>query len=212
MMNSLFLLIPHCHSLFFPLSVENFLVPKMTEPLDSPPPVTPDESNPTSSPSPPMEDCSELLELAAQGGIQFVRATEDGRYEVMSNTEARDLMALNSHDVTILEGPEADAISVMQATARTTTDDVIIGDQDNQIMVLDGGVNQKSFDSIEILDTSAMGFFGQSKIDDYIMGHRGGFEGIPLPSEDDCELFSLLGLLFWWIQCEIVARLSAQNL
>lgn len=30
-----------------------------------------------------MEDCNELLELAAQGGIQFVRATEDGRYEVM---------------------------------------------------------------------------------------------------------------------------------
>lgn len=32
-----------------------------------------------------MEDCNELLELAAQGGIQFVRATEDGRYEVTNS-------------------------------------------------------------------------------------------------------------------------------
>lgn len=30
-----------------------------------------------------MDECNELLELAAQGGIQFVRATEDGRYEVI---------------------------------------------------------------------------------------------------------------------------------
>lgn len=31
---------------------------------------------------PSIDDCNELLELAAQGGIQFVRAMEDGRYEV----------------------------------------------------------------------------------------------------------------------------------
>ncbi|XP_051167847.1 uncharacterized protein LOC127285743 isoform X2 [Leptopilina boulardi] len=59
------------------------------------------------------EDCNELLELAAQGGIQFVRATEDGRYEVMSNSEARELMAQNSHDVTILDGEEAEAINIV---------------------------------------------------------------------------------------------------
>lgn len=35
-----------------------------------------------------MEDCNELLELAAQGGIQFVRATEDGRYEVMNHSSS----------------------------------------------------------------------------------------------------------------------------
>lgn len=58
------------------------------------------------------EDCNELLELAAQGGIQFVRATEDGRYEVMTNSEARELMAQNSHDVTILDGEEAEAINI----------------------------------------------------------------------------------------------------
>lgn len=42
----------------------------------------PDRQNgPSSTTS--MDECNELLELAAQGGIQFVRATEDGRYEVM---------------------------------------------------------------------------------------------------------------------------------
>lgn len=33
--------------------------------------------------TPSLDECNELLELAAQGGIQFVRATEDGRYEVI---------------------------------------------------------------------------------------------------------------------------------
>lgn len=40
------------------------------------------QNGPNSAPS--MEECNELLELAAQGGIQFVRATEDGRYEVIA--------------------------------------------------------------------------------------------------------------------------------
>lgn len=39
------------------------------------------QNGPSSTTS--MDECNELLELAAQGGIQFVRATEDGRYEVM---------------------------------------------------------------------------------------------------------------------------------
>lgn len=39
------------------------------------------QNGPNSAPT--MDDYNELLELAAQGGIQFVRATDDGRYEVM---------------------------------------------------------------------------------------------------------------------------------
>ncbi|XP_076168161.1 uncharacterized protein LOC143147112 [Ptiloglossa arizonensis] len=134
-----------------------------------------------------MEDCNELLELAAQGGIQFVRATEDGRYEVMTNSEARDLMAQNSHDVTILDGEEADAINVVNMRGNG---DVIIGDSDNQIMVLDSASAQKSMpmDSIEILEdkdirildskglddrfVDGISFLSQPKIDDLILGSK----------------------------------------
>ncbi|CAL7940690.1 unnamed protein product [Xylocopa violacea] len=134
-----------------------------------------------------MEDCNELLELAAQGGIQFVRATEDGRYEVMTNSEARDLMAQNSHDVTILDGEEADAINVVNMRGNG---EVIIGDSDNQIMVLDSASAQKSMsmDGIEILEdkdirildskslddrfVDGISFLSQSKIDDLILGSK----------------------------------------
>ncbi|XP_003399243.2 uncharacterized protein LOC100645768 [Bombus terrestris] len=134
-----------------------------------------------------MEDCNELLELAAQGGIQFVRATEDGRYEVMTNSEARDLMAQNSHDVTILEGEDADAINVVNMRGNG---EVIIGDSDNQIMVLDSASTQKSMpiDGIEILEdkdirildskslddrfVDGISFLSQSKIDDLILGPK----------------------------------------
>nr|XP_034193225.1 uncharacterized protein LOC117610217 isoform X2 [Osmia lignaria] len=134
-----------------------------------------------------MEDCNELLELAAQGGIQFVRATEDGRYEVMTNSEARDLMAQNSHDVTILDGEEADAINVVNMRGNG---EVIIGDSDNQIMVLDSASTQKSMsmDGIEILEdkdirildskslddrfVDGISFLSQSKIDDLILGPK----------------------------------------
>lgn len=45
-----------------------------------------------------MEDCNELLELAAQGGIQFVRATEDGRYEVMNHSSSiSKIFRISSH-------------------------------------------------------------------------------------------------------------------
>ncbi|KAK1126008.1 hypothetical protein K0M31_005538 [Melipona bicolor] len=134
-----------------------------------------------------MEDCNELLELAAQGGIQFVRATEDGRYEVMTNSEARDLMAQNSHDVTILESEDADAINVVNMRGNG---EVIIEDSDNQIMVLDSGSTQKSMpiDGIEILEdkdirildskslddrfVDGISFLSQSKIDDLILGPK----------------------------------------
>lgn len=39
------------------------------------------------------DECSELLDLAAQGGIQFVRATEDGRYEVISTNGPIDIIS-----------------------------------------------------------------------------------------------------------------------
>ncbi|XP_036147463.1 uncharacterized protein LOC105835607 [Monomorium pharaonis] len=134
-----------------------------------------------------IDECNELLELAAQGGIQFVRATEDGRYEVMTNSEARDLMAQNSHDVTILDGEQADAINL--ANIRNNGD-VIIGDNDNQIMVLESGQKSSgmSMDGIEILDdkdirildskslddrfVDGMTFLSQTKIDDLLLGSK----------------------------------------
>ncbi|CAK9828293.1 Fez family zinc finger protein 2 [Anthophora retusa] len=133
-----------------------------------------------------MEDCNELLELAAQDDIQFVRATEDGRYEVITNSEARDLMVQNSHDVTIFS-EEADAINVVNMRGNG---EVIIGDSDNQIMVLDSASAQKSMpmDGIEILEdkdirildskslddrfVDGISFLPQTKIDDLILGPK----------------------------------------
>ncbi|XP_076243319.1 uncharacterized protein LOC143184743 [Calliopsis andreniformis] len=177
----------------------------------------PDRQNGPVVPS-AMEDCNELLELAAQGGIQFVRATEDGRYEVMTNSEARDLMAQNSHDVTILDGEEADAINVVNMRGNG---EVIIGDSDNQIMVLDSASTQKPMpmDSIEILEdkdirildgkslddrfVDGISFLSQPKIDDLILGQKpltidGGVgvgehedDGMGVPSSQQ-ELTSIL--------------------
>ncbi|XP_032684236.1 uncharacterized protein LOC116850276 isoform X3 [Odontomachus brunneus] len=141
--------------------------------------------------APLMEDCNELLELAAQGGIQFVRATEDGRYEIMTSSEARDLMAQNSHDVTILDGEQADAINL--ANIRNNGD-VIIGDNDNQIMVLESGQKSMSMDGIEILEdkdirilegkslddrfVDGITFLSHTKIDDLVLGPKSlGIDG-----------------------------------
>ena len=132
------------------------------------------------------DDCNELLELAAQGGIQFVRATEDGRYEVMTNSEARELMAQNSHDVTILDGEEAEAINLVnmrQNAPEASTS------QENQIMVLDPMKPEKnvSMNSIEILRDKEiqildktvddrfeeeMSFLSQPKMDDLTLEHK----------------------------------------
>ncbi|XP_076291452.1 uncharacterized protein LOC143214371 [Lasioglossum baleicum] len=150
--------------------------------------------------SPTMEDCNELLELAAQGGIQFVRATEDGRYEVMTNSEACDLMAQNTHDVTLLDGDEADAINVMSTRGNG---EVIIGDSDNQIMVLNSASTQKpiSMDGIEILEdkdirildikslddrfVDGISFLSQPKIDDLILGPKSLSIDADLAEHDD---------------------------
>lgn len=105
----------------------------------------------------------------------------------MTNSEARDLMAQNSHDVTILDGEEADAINVVNMRGNG---EVIIGDSDNQIMVLDSASAQKSMpmDSIEILEdkdirildgkslddrfVDSISFLSQPKIDDLILGPK----------------------------------------
>ncbi|XP_018398722.1 PREDICTED: uncharacterized protein LOC108776560 [Cyphomyrmex costatus] len=134
-----------------------------------------------------IDECNELLELAAQGGIQFVRATEDGRYEVMTNSEARDLMAQNSHDVTILDSEQADAINLVNIRNNS---DVIIGDNDNQIMVLEsgqkssgmsmGGIEVLEDKDIRILDSKSldnrfadgMSFLSHTKIDDLLLGSK----------------------------------------
>lgn len=105
----------------------------------------------------------------------------------MTNSEARDLMAQNSHDVTILDGEEADAINVVNMRGNG---EVIIGDSDNQIMVLDSTSAQKPMpmDSIEILEdkdirildgkslddrfVDGISFLSQPKIDDLILGQK----------------------------------------
>lgn len=113
----------------------------------------------------------ELLELAALGGIQFVRATEDGRYEVMTNNEARDLMAQNSHDVKILGAEETEAINnVMNvhesysgspSSTKILPDDIkhqpvspVIAMPSSDIIVLDPNNDQKTLTlgDIEILE------------------------------------------------------------
>ncbi|KAL2742154.1 zinc finger protein 148-like isoform X1 [Vespula maculifrons] len=149
------------------------------------------------------DECNELLDLAAQGGIQFVRATEDGRYEVMTSNEARDLMVQNSHDMAILNSEESDAINVVNLH---NNNDIIIGDADNQIMVLNSNSTRKQIpmDSIEILEDKdirileskslddrfieGLNFLPQSKIDDFILGSKSlgiDHNGINITEHDD---------------------------
>jgi len=105
----------------------------------------------------------------------------------MTSSEARDLMAQNSHDVTILDGEQADAINL--ANIRNNSD-VIIGDNDNQIMVLESGQKSgsMSMDGIEILEdkdirilegkglddrfVDGITFLSQTKIDDLLLGPK----------------------------------------
>lgn len=107
--------------------------------------------------------------------------------QVMTSSEARDLMAQNSHDVTILDGEQADAINL--ANIRNNSD-VIIGDNDNQIMVLESGQKSgsMSMDGIEILEdkdirilegkglddrfVDGITFLSQTKIDDLLLGPK----------------------------------------
>lgn len=100
-------------------------------------------------------------------------------------------MAQNSHDVTILDGEQADAINL--ANIRNN-DDVIIGDNDNQIMVLESGQKSMSMDGIEILEdkdirilegkslddrfVDGITFLSQTKIDDLVLGPKSlGIDG-----------------------------------
>lgn len=136
----------------------------------------------------------------------------------MTNNEARDLMAQNSHDVTILDGEQADAINL--ANIRNNND-VIIGDNDNQIMVLESGQksNNMSMDDIEILEdkdirilesrslddrfADGITFLSQAKIDDLLLGPKSlaidGDNGLAVHDDgkwkcaekisDDCRTF-----------------------
>lgn len=113
----------------------------------------------------------------------------------MTNSEARDLMTQNSHDVTILDSEQADAINLVNIR---NNGDVIIGDNDNQIMVLESGQKPSmSMDDIEILEdkdirildskslddrfVDGMTFLSQTKIDD-LLGPK------PLPIDGDGAL------------------------
>lgn len=103
----------------------------------------------------------------------------------MTNSEARDLMAQNSHDVTILDGEQANAINLVNIR---NNGDVIIGDNDNQIMVLESGQKSMSMDGIEILEdkdirilegksfddrfVDGITFLSQTKIDDLLLGPK----------------------------------------
>ncbi|KAL7305187.1 hypothetical protein TKK_0002580 [Trichogramma kaykai] len=114
--------------------------------------------------APPVDQATdgELLEFAANEGIQFVRATEDGHYEVMTDGEARDLMTQNSHDFEIL-GTErtgfVDAVVEANQNIKNVHEqpliqpEIIIPDQAD-IMVLDPNNDQKALTlgDIEILE------------------------------------------------------------
>lgn len=132
------------------------------------------------------EDCNELLELAAQGDIKFVRATDDGRYEMITDTEARQLIAQqNSHDIRILEGEEADAISELhriqeRAEQRVAQDlsPLVVLDPETQHNVLETLENTEYFDKNSTLDDKTMAdqfmeniafLSQQSKMDDFII-------------------------------------------
>lgn len=92
----------------------------------------------------------------------------------MTNSEARDLMAQNSHDVTILDGEDAEAISVVNIrgqenqfnncnAANNRQEIVNIGDSNEQITLLNAGCNSmknEPIDGIEILDEKDIRILG----------------------------------------------------
>ncbi|XP_043463971.1 RE1-silencing transcription factor A-like [Leptopilina heterotoma] len=138
------------------------------------------------------EDCNELLELAAQGGIQFVRATEDGRYEVMTNSEARELMSQNSHDVTILDGEEAEAINIVNLRQNETgvnvANDNNVNDQQDT-MVIDSMKPEEnkeiSANNIEILGDKEIRILDNRELDDR---YEDGISFLPSTKIDDLIL------------------------
>ncbi|XP_031781305.1 serendipity locus protein H-1-like isoform X2 [Nasonia vitripennis] len=170
------------HIFPFPLPTDSLLTPvdSVSEILPddcdySPLEELPSQQTPSNTPIASHDATDEeLLELAAMGGIQFVRATEDGRYEVMTNSEARDLMAQNSHDVKII-GTTDEAIGNAHAEFDylpvTALDEIrspsiqqqqpseIIVPDSNGIMVLDPNNDQKALtlNDIEMLEGKELG-------------------------------------------------------
>lgn len=169
------------------------------------------------------EDCNELLELAAQGGIQFVRATEDGRYEVMTNSEARELMSQNSHDVTILDGEEAEAINIVNLRQNESAINAVINDNNNvdhvndqsETMIIDsmkpdnkeitatnnieilGDKEIRILDNRELDDRyeDGISFLPSTKIDDLILETKFD-ENLPVDCDDHGEFFIKFQQLF----------------
>ncbi|KAI4487652.1 hypothetical protein M0802_011965 [Mischocyttarus mexicanus] len=150
------------------------------------------------------DEYNELLDLAVQGGIQFIRATEDGGYELMTSNEARDLMVQNSHEMTMFNDEESDAINTLNLHSNN---DVITGDANNQITALNSNSSRKQMlpiDSIEILEDKEMNiletrclderfmndhnFLSQPKMDDFILCSKPlgiDHNGINIPEHDD---------------------------
>ena len=151
----------------------------------------------------------EILELASIGGIQFVRATDDGRYEIMSSNEARDLMAQNSHDVTffsandneiigndLLRGysggdfemisPDLDdsftILDTKEELDGLTLGDIEILQQNNDICVLD----PKNFESHY---NDGLSYLSQAKLDDIIQSKAMDFDPAVSIPFDDSKLF-----------------------
>ena len=58
------------------------------------------ESNPNEIFLPTDDD---IMKLAEMNGMQFVRATDDGQFEVMSNKDAKNLISQNSAEVEIID-------------------------------------------------------------------------------------------------------------
>lgn len=113
-----------------------------------------------------------VLELAAMGDIQlFMRPTEDGGYEPVESSEARDLIAQNSCNVKFYGADEAQAIvngdlSYLAAALSTTSAaevqnqqpaNIIVPDS-NGIMVLDPNNDQKALTlgDLEILENAEL--------------------------------------------------------
>ncbi|KAI4485349.1 hypothetical protein M0804_006854 [Polistes exclamans] len=132
------------------------------------------------------DEYNELLDLAVQGGIQFIRATEDGGYELMTSNEARNLMVHNSHEMTMFNSEESDAINAVNLHSNN---DIIMSDTNNQITALNSNSSRKQLttDSIEILEDKEINILETRCLDERFMNDH---NFLPQPKIDDFILCS----------------------
>ncbi|XP_015187537.1 PREDICTED: uncharacterized protein LOC107072270 [Polistes dominula] len=133
------------------------------------------------------DEYNELLDLAVQGGIQFIRATEDGGYELMTSNEARDLMVQNSHEMTMFNNDESDSINTANLH---NNNDMIINDANNQITALNSNSSRKQMppmDSIEMLEDKEVNILESRCLDERFMNDH---NFLPQPKIDDFILCS----------------------